>query len=181
MKRWDGPSLALGTCGVQLGRAGRFRLRSFFCLLRNVVERNAAENAGTLCRSHWMHRRAGQITPRFLRKTQVWTAATFRRSLWNAPSDRARHETLGRSVARSGMIRRRKTGERDDGRERWEEAHGCCGVWRVALGSSSRVWLRIPVLTWRRSVVPFGASVRKGRGVKTLGRFETCGVWRVAL
>ena len=166
MKRWDAASLALGTYGVQVGRAGRFRPRSFFCSFRNVVERDAAENAGTLCRSHWMKRRAGKFAPRFLQMVQVWTAERLRRSLWNAPSDGARRETLGRSVARSGMIGRRKTGKRDDGLASWEEARGCCGVWRVVLSSSSRVWLRIPVLTRRRSVVPFRASVRKGRGVK---------------
>ena len=96
----------------------------------------------------------------------MWTAATFRRSLQNALSYGARRETLGRSVARSGIISWRKTGEKDDGLERWEEARGCCGVWRVALGSSSCVWLKIPVLTQRLSVVPSGASVRRGRGVK---------------
>ena len=57
----------------------------------------------------------------------------------------ARHATLGRSVARSWMIRRRKSGGREGGLDCWEKARGRCGVWQVALGSSSRVWLRIPV------------------------------------
>ena len=140
-----------------MGRYGKFRPRSFFCSLRNVVKRDAAENAGMLCCSHWMQHQ---------RKAQLWTAATFRRSLRNAPSDAARRETLGCSVARSRMIRRRKTGERDNGLECWEEACRYCGVWGVALVSSSRVWQNIPVLTQRHSVVSFGASVQKGRGMK---------------
>ena len=148
---------------VALGDSGRV---PSFARFRMTSKGTQRKNSGILCRLHWMQRSVGQIAPRFLRKAQVWASATFRRSLRNAPSDRARRETLGRSVACSGMIRWRKTGERDNGLERWEEARGCRGVWRVALGSSIRVWLRIPVLTRRRSVVPSGASVQKGQGVK---------------
>ena len=75
------------------------------------------------------------------------------------------------------------------------EEVGRKGRWPEALGKGSQTLQRLasrarqfePHLvkgsswTRRRFVVLFGASVQKGRGMKTLGRFGTCGVCCIAL
>ena len=62
--------------------------------------------------------RAGQFRPRFVEGFEVGNAETIRHSLWNDPSEGERCETLGRSFARSGMIRR-KGRKRRGGLEGW--------------------------------------------------------------
>ena len=161
MKRWGSPGLFLVIVALRwivLGGSGC--VSSFvpfgISLKGRSGKRWYALSLALDAASRWANRSAVFATG------SVWTAVTFCRSLRNVPSDGGEACNVRCSVARSWMIRRRKSSEREGGLERWEKARGRCGVWRVALGSSSRVWLRI--LVGRGDALLFSSERLSERG-----------------
>ena len=154
---------------VALGRSGRILSKDWRC---ETQRRSVAPSGMIRQRGRGVKRwDTPLLTPGYLRRLggSCWEVRTaFLRSLPpECPSEGAKCETLGRSVTRSGMMRRRGGRNRRSGLESWKKLAGLAASNQVVMGRSGYVLSKdLKCETQRHSVAPSGMIRQRGRGLK---------------